>query len=290
MKGKAEAIAYGAATIVNAIATGQGAAVGVDLWTRASVEITDEPGFIEGKIISDPLEQPKLIEKTVNKVFKFFSVERKFGASVHVWSTIPIGRGLKSSSAAGNAIALATVDALSRKLDDFAVINIGIDAAIDAKVTITGAFDDACASYFGGLVVTDNLKRKIIKRFQFDEDLNVLFYIPPTKKYTSNINVRQMKKIAPLVTRAYKKALKGKYWAALSLNGLICSSALGFDPSIAIDALTAGALAAGLSGTGPAVAAVVKNEKIDSVKTSWEKHEGHILQAKTSHQKARVIR
>ena len=49
----------------------------------------------------------------------------------------------------------------------------------------------------------------------------------------------------------------GKIWEALSLNGLIYSSAQGYDTSIAIDALAAGAVAAGLCGKGPAVTAVV---------------------------------
>lgn len=31
---------------------------------------------------------------------------------------------------------------------------------------MTGAFDDASASYFGNLVVTDNLKRRILRRFR----------------------------------------------------------------------------------------------------------------------------
>ena len=53
MSGKAEAIAHGAATIVNAIALGQGAAFGVDLWTKAEVRLTDEAGIITGEITSD---------------------------------------------------------------------------------------------------------------------------------------------------------------------------------------------------------------------------------------------
>ena len=47
MTGKAVAIAHGAATIVNAIALGKGAAFGVDLWTKAEVKLTDEPGVIQ---------------------------------------------------------------------------------------------------------------------------------------------------------------------------------------------------------------------------------------------------
>lgn len=289
MIGKAEAIVHGAATIVNAIATGQGAAVSVDLWTQATVEITDEPGNIEGKIASHPLESTRLIEKTVDRVLRFLNLERTFGARVDVRSNIPIGKGLKSSSAAGNAIALASVAALGEALDDLSIINIGIDAAFDAKVTVTGAFDDACASYFGGLVVTNNSKRRILRRLVLDDDFRVLFHVPATKIYTRNSNISRMRKAAPLVAVAFQKAMKEEYWAAMALNGLIYSSALGFDPSVALDALMNGAIAAGLSGTGPAVAAVVAKDNVDSVKGSWQKYEGRILKAKINHQKASVV-
>ena len=77
-------------------------------------------------------------------------------------------KGLKSSSAAANAVALASTAALGKHLDDLELVKLGVDAAFDAKVTVTGAFDDACASYFGGIVVTDNLNRKIIKQMPVD--------------------------------------------------------------------------------------------------------------------------
>jgi len=98
-----------------------------------------------------------------------------------------------------------------------------------------------------------------------------------------------MRRVASLVKIAYKEAVKGNYWSALTLNGLIYSSALGYNPSIAVDALMAGALAAGLSGTGPAVTAIVPEEKIDSVKDVWQAYEGDILQAHLNHEKAKVV-
>ncbi len=290
MNGKAEAQAYGAATIVNAIATGKGAAVGIDLQTQASVEITSDADVFNARITSDPLESTVLVERTVHRVFKNFNLDGKLGANVTIRSNIPIGRGLKSSSAAGNAIALATIAALDKDLNDLAVIGLGIDAAIEAEVTITGAFDDACASYFGGAVLTDNVERKIIKRFEPREDLRVLLFVTPTKAYTHSSNVSRMRDAAPLVRRTFEKALQGAYWSALSINGLIYSSALGYDPSIAIDALRAGALAAGLSGTGPAVTAVVADDHVDSVKTAWAKYEGQIIQTQINHRRAHVIK
>ena len=289
MTGKAEAIAHGAATIVNAIALGKGAAFGADLWTKAEVRLTEEPNVVRGEITSDPAESTALIERTVSRVFGHFSVEKRFGAKVKTSSNIPIARGLKSSSVAANAVALATVAALGKTLDDMTVIKLGVDAAFDAKVTVTGAFDDACASYFGGVVVTDNLKRKLLKRATLPDDLTVLFHVPSRKVYTVNSDVDRLRIVKPLVKIAYAEALKGNFWASLSLNGIIYSSALGYDTSVALDALDAGALAAGLCGKGPAVTAVVSSKKIDSVKTALQRHEGEVLQAHLNHEKARMI-
>ncbi|MCS7114675.1 MAG: shikimate kinase [Nitrososphaerota archaeon] len=291
MIGRATAISYGAATIVNAIATGEGAAFGVNLWTKAEVELTDNAGVIEGEIVSDPSEKPVLIEKTVKRVLAYFGLDGRHGAKVKTRSNIPIARGLKSSSAAANAIALATTAALKREreVDDLTIINLGVDGALDARVTITGAFDDACASYFGGIVITNNLERKIIKRFMLPEDLVVLFHIPRKKAYTIESDVARMRAVAPMVKIAYAEALKGNFWAALTLNGLVYSSALGYDPSIAIDALMAGATAAGLCGKGPAVTVLVSKEKVDLVKDALAVYEGDILETRINHEKAKVL-
>ena len=289
MTGKATAIAHGAATIVNAMAFGKGAAFGVDLWTKAEVKLTDEPHVIKAEITSDPKENAALIEKTAIRVLQRFSLDNRFGAKVKTWSNIPIAKGLKSSSAAANAVALAATAALDKTLDDLEVVNLGVDAAFDAKVTVTGAFDDACASYFGGVVITDNLNRKIVKKLTLTEDLTVLFHVPPEKAYTADANVGRLQTVKPLVEVAYKEALEGKVWKALTLNGLIYSSASGYNPSIAIDALVAGAIAAGLCGKGPTVTAVTTKDKIDSVKAALQKYGGEILQACLSQEKAKVL-
>lgn len=289
MTGKAVAIAHGAATIVNAIALGKGAAFGVDLWTRAEVKLTEEPGVIRAEIVSDPKESTLLIEKTAARVLQRFGLEKTFGVKVKTLSNIPIARGLKSSSVAANATALATTAALGKTLDDLEIVKLGVEAAFDAKVTVTGAFDDACASYFGGIVITDNLKREIIKQLPLPDDLTVLFHVPPQKAYTADSNVDRLKTVKPLVEIAFEKALEGKVWEALTLNGLIYASASNLNTAIAIDALAAGAVAAGLCGKGPAVTAVVSKDKVDSVKAALQKYEGEILQAKLNREKAKVL-
>jgi len=286
---KATAIAHGAATIVNAMAFGKGAAFGVDLWTKAEVKLTDEPHVIKAEITSDPKENTALMEKTVMRVLQRFSLDNSFGAKVKTWSNIPIAKGLKSSSAAANAVALAAAAALDKTFDDLELVKLGVDAAFDAKVTVTGAFDDACASYFGGVVITDNLNREIVKQLPLAEDLTVLFHVPPEKAYTADYNVRRLQTVKPLVEVAYKEALEGKVWEALTLNGLIYSSASGYNPSIAIDALAAGAVAAGLCGKGPAVTAVTPKERVESVKAALQKYGGEVLQAHLNQKKAKVL-
>ena len=289
MIAKAEAISYGAATIINAIATGKGAALGVDLWTKATVNITDDIGEVDVAIQSDLSENPILAKKTVTRILCYFGLEKKYGAKVETISNIPVARGMKSSSAAANAIALATTAALKRSLDDLSVVKLGVDSALDAKVSITGAFDDACASYFGGVLVTDNIKRKIIKHFKLTEKPSVLFYVPSEKNYTMESNIKRIKSMSSVVKIAYNEALNGNYWAALTMNGLIYSSVLGFDPSPAIDAMAAGAFASGLSGTGPAICAIVPEKKVDSVRESWLNLEGEIIETRINTEKAKVV-
>jgi shikimate kinase len=286
---KGKAVVHGAATIVNAMATGEGAAFGVNLLTEAEVQLTSDPQIIRAKIASDPDESCLLIEKTVSQVLQYFGVQGKFGAKVQTKSNIPIARGLKSSSAAANAVALATVSALGKSLDDLGVVNLGVDAAFGAKVTVTGAFDDACASYFGGVVITNNQKRTVIKQFELPKGLSVLFLVPPKKAYSANSDIIKLKTIAPMVKIAHKEALAGNFWAALSLNGLLYSAAIGVDASPAIDALAAGAISAGLCGKGPAITAVAPIDRIDDVKTALRRFDGDILPAELSSEKAKVV-
>lgn len=42
-------------------------------------------------------------------------------------------------------------------MDLIDLIHLGVKCAREAQVTVTGSFDDACGSGFGGFVMTDNL-------------------------------------------------------------------------------------------------------------------------------------
>ncbi|MCS7131998.1 MAG: shikimate kinase [Hadesarchaea archaeon] len=282
------ASACGSATVVNAIATGKGAAFAIELRVRAEVELTAEAGEVKGQIVDEPSEDPRLIEICAEKVLEHLGLEHKYGAVVRTTSEVPIAVGLSSSSAAANAAVLATFAAAGRRPKPRIALDLGVDAALEAGVTITGAFDDAAASYLGGGVVTDNLKRRVLRRFRVDPRLRVLVHVPPYKLHTARVDPARVKPLAGLVEVAHGLALRGNVFEALTLNGLLYSWALGHEQEVALEALRAGALAAGLTGTGPAVVAVVRPGNVERVREAWRGRTGRIIITKPSQEGARV--
>lgn len=276
---------HSAVSVVNAIATWKGAALGVDLWAEAEAVILSEPR-IEGEVLGDPSVDNILIEKAALIVLKRFNLAEEMGVRVVTRSNIPMARGLKSSSAAANAVILAVTGALDEEIDDLEAVNLGVDACVDARVTITGAFDDACASFFGGLVVTDNREREILLREMFSEDFEVLLKIPSKKVKTVDTKEKPLWVFKDLFLQAHGSALKGRVWEAITLNGLLCAVVYGLDTRFIVDALAAGALAAGVSGTGPTMFAVTPLGEGDAVIDVLERFSGETLRVKINNVKA----
>ena len=259
------AYCYGAATIINGIATGKGAAFGIGLMTTAKVKLLNEARVFEVNIESDEKENPKLAECCVTEVLRKFGLEAETGAKVWTSSDIPISRGLKSSSAAANAIVLATFNALDKEFNDMEVINLGVDAALKAKVSITGAFDDSCATYFGNAVVTDNQKRKILTQYPIKEDYDVIIHVPEEKIKKIDVDTEKLKGLKDDIDTAHDLALKEDYLTAIKINGLTYGTAMGLNTEISTKAIAAGAATAGISGTGPATVILTKPENKEKV-------------------------
>ena len=175
-----------------------------------------------------------------------------------------------------------------KSLSDFELINLGIDASLEAGVTITGAFDDASASFFGGLTITDNGKREILHKEKLPE-YDILVFMPDKESLSGSSDVGRMKLVAPYVEMAFKEAMDGNYLKALTLNGLLYGNALDFDNNIALDALGAGALASGLSGTGSSFVALVEEDSIDDVKDAWASFDGDVIETKVNNEGTRLI-
>jgi len=270
MSGKG--LSHGAGTIVNAIANGRGAAFGVDLRTEAEVEL-DSSGIIDVRIEGFEGEGPELAERCVRNVLAKTAKDEGYGAKVTTRSQIPISRGLKSSSAAANAIVLATLDALGVKFDPIKAIKIGTKSAIEAKVSVTGAFDDACASMLGGVVITDNRTERLLKRDRLPEGMKAVIHVPPFQVRKGSLPLERFKAMAPAAQAAFERAKKGEYKEAMIINSLACTSALGLSMEPTYKALAAGAYAAGLSGTGPATVILVEEGRLHSITSLFEDKE-----------------
>jgi shikimate kinase len=277
---KVRATMHGAVSIVNAIATGNGSAMGISLKVVAEVETSKGKGvrFLTGK--NDDRLVNNIIKNTLSA-----GVLEKNQVTISVRSEIPIGFGLKSSSAVSNAVALACCRIACEKVDDVAVLDAAVRASLDAKVTITGAYDDATACYYGGFVVTDNYARKLVKREDAPDSLYAVIFLP------NNIprgDVRKLGDLADLFMDAYHLAEGGEYWKAMKLNGVLASAALGSTYKPVLAALEQGALAAGISGNGPSIAAIAYEDELEDIQSAFGKFNGKVLTSKVNNQKATV--
>lgn len=278
---KVTSIVHGAISIVNAVATGFGSAMGISL--NVKVEIISKKG---SGLIFQKGGGSLMIKKIIYDVLqsKYFNNNQLL---ININSEIPSGMGLKSSSAVSNAVALACNSLTNKKISDESVLNSAVDASLYAKTTITGAYDDSTACYYGGFVTTDNYKRKILKRENSPTDISAVIFLPNNKKRG---DVTKLKLLSDIYLEAFQLAHSGQYWKAMTLNGVLTSSLLSNSYTITRMCLENGALAASISGNGPAVAAVVRESEVHRIKSVLSNLDGRVIISRTNNQKASTVR
>jgi len=279
---KVKATIHGAVSLVSAIANKKGATVGISLKVEAIVETSEGKGIViqsENKSLSS-----RLINKTIEKIVTKKDLEKN-KITVTLTSEIPTGYGLKSSSAISSAVALACAKIFKPKLTDHQILLSGVEASIESKVSITGAYDDACSCYYGGFNVTDNGKRKKIQFKKVPTNLIAVIFIPKNRKRG---NLKKLKILSPIFNNAWELAKEKKYWESMIINGLATSTILNSDPKIIVDLIEKGALGASVSGNGPSIAAIVKKENESNIKKIFGALEGNIIVSKVNNKKAEV--
>ena len=273
---------HGAISIVNAIATGKGATLGISLGIEAT--ITTESGKGISFENRESNLSARLIRAVIDTSVPKSDLERN-KLRISVKTEIPSGYGLKSSSAISSVISLACAKLFKPKATDLEILRDGVHASIQSKVSITGAFDDACACYFGGFAVTDNTNIKIIKSENAPDDLSAVIFVP---KFRRRGNVKKLRTLENVFAQAWELASKSEYWNAMTLNGLATSTILGSDPRILTELIESGALGASVSGNGPAIAAVAKNDRISNVKRVFSSLGGYTMVSPINNKKAEV--
>ncbi len=274
-------IVHGAISIVNAVATGYGSAMGISLNVKVEIISKKASGLIFQKGGGS-----LMIKKIIYDVLQSKYINNN-QLLININSEVPSGMGLKSSSAVSNAVALACISLTNKEISDEFVLNTAVDASLYAKTTITGAYDDSTACYYGGFVTTDNYKRKIWKRENSPMDISAVIFFPNKKKRG---DFTRLKFLSDIYLEAFQLANSGQYWKAMTLNGVLTSSLLSNSYTITRMCLENGALAASISGNGPAIAAVVRESEVQKIKSVLSNLDGRVIISRTNNQKASTVR
>ena len=243
--------AFGAVTIVNATATGIGCSLAVNLRTTA----TWTPGGEGLQVTGAP--DLRLVEAVATEL------GADLGARIAIACPLPAARGLKTSSSAAAALVRAVLDAdgadaAAREAGE--VERLAVAACRRANVTLTGALDDQAAVVRGGCHVVDNHKGLRLAEVAASP-WQVAVWVPEQAVDKSVVAKVDVAGIRGQVSAAIDLAREGRLPEAMTANGqafhaAYAAAGLPVDDLPTRVALSRGALGAGLSGTGPAVAAL----------------------------------
>ena len=277
-----ETLVHGAVSLVNAISTGNGATLGIDTFVKTRLETKDGTGIYitsDNKTISS-----RLINKVIENIVPKRQLE-KTRLELDFKSNIPTGYGLKSSSAISTAVSMACSKAFKKDMNDKKILKVGVESSIQTKVSITGAFDDACACYYGGFNVTNNYKRDLIFRHPAPKNLEAIIFLPKSRKRG---NLKKLKNFKDAFEKAWEFARKSDYWNAAVLNGIATSSILNSNPELILKLVKKGAIGATISGNGPSIVAIVKRGHGSNIKKEFSSLEGNVLVSSINNKKAEV--
>ena len=273
---------FGAVSIVNAIATGKGSTLGIDTFVETTLTKKEGKGIhitSENKSISSRLIN-KLIENMIpKKILDNTKLELDFK------SNIPTGYGLKSSSAISSAVVLSCAKAFGKTMSDDEILKLGAKTSIQTKISITGAYDDACACHFGGFNVTDNSKMELLHREIAPKDLQAIIFLPKSRKRG---NLKKLKEFKDAFEKSWQLAKNSDYWNAAILNGIATSSILNSEPNLIMKLMEKGALCATVSGNGPSIMAITDKKNKSRVQKEFSGLDGKIMISNINNKKAYV--
>jgi shikimate kinase len=287
------AVAHGAISLVNAIASGKGATVSVAMQTEARVEVLEGRGAWDVSLHGKPSES-RLVPESIKAALLAAGLDPgRYHGFAETASTMPIGVGLKSSSSASVAVAMATFDAIGRRdVGDEAILKCSTEASLRSGASITGALDDAASCLLGGVNIADNPNSRVLSSARLPEELDVVIRVPAEKSRRSQMKLAEARRLARVADSLIELCKRKDYWAAMTLNGLLYSGLLGYQTDAASKAVNLGAIGAGLSGTGPAVPAVFGPKQEDAIWGTmqvWSDGRVEVLRTKTSNKRAAFV-
>tara|TARA_B110000014_G_scaffold161229_1_gene113603 strand:+ start:1983 stop:2837 length:855 start_codon:yes stop_codon:yes gene_type:complete len=245
---------HGGVSLLHALGAGYGCSIGVNLSTKVRLR-DDKPG--------KEVEDPNGVLDAVVAVWVEAGLEKP--ADELFWqarSTVPMGVGLKSSAAIAVAAIRSLMDATKIELSNADIVDLASRAQLDAGVSLTGSVDDSWAAVEPGWkIVNPNLPAAegVLLEGVFVEPEDWKILIIPRGERELLPNPDRFSQMAPQFEKAIAAMEQGSILVALTENGRASANALGDAQGrrLANDLLVWGARAAGISGSGPAIAAVI---------------------------------
>ena len=282
-------VAKGCGSIMSAYSTGRGIAfaLGLEIFAEVKAERMNTEGqeFRSNDINLVNAQHPDLkVKFGINVLTNLLHKRniRGYKVDARTWGDLPPASGLKSSSAAGNALILAASQCFGINVSNKEIIELNTQSAIESGVTTAGSLDDAYASLLGGVVFTDYNSRELVHRITLDDGLMVVVLSPerPIKDHlkVDRKSFTPYSKVFDTLFDLSRTQGAEMLYATKVVNGLVHEAALGHDTAIIDSALRSGAVAAGLSGKGPSFTALVPPPSVKNVINSWSNFPGKIFQ------------
>ena len=241
--------AFGAISILHAVGTGKGCSIPIKLPIKVNIHDVE-------MINHDDKHD---ILPTISSIWqeKGYPVPAVLGWEVI--SEIPIGQGLKSSSALSCAAIRALDQASWTGLSDYEIVDLAVEVQRRSGCTISGSMDDTWAALTSGWKAVDSTKPSedsILFQGDVQPGLSVLLGLRGQRN--NQVIAQEFSKNEQIFERALASLINGSILDSLSSNGMAVAASMGDFDALRICNLmiASGALGAGLSGSGPAIAVI----------------------------------
>ena len=245
----AEAESNAAISILHAVGLDKGCSIGINL--KATVKLVSEPQKIDSDYHG--------LFQSIEIVWKEngFPLPKKYGWQVS--SEIPIGQGLKSSSAISCAAIKALNQATWMGLNDSEIVNLAVSSQRKSGCTITGSLDDTWASISSGWKLIDpnkSVQESILLEGKIEDEIIIFLILRGRRK--KEVNIDNFKKQSRFFERALDSLSNDSIFQAISTNGMAVAAAMEDDEAVRIcnKLISRGAIAAGITGSGPAISVI----------------------------------